>query len=98
MPFPSIREISCTIGYECCACGKLFEFPADAHSHGQWCRAFDRDNQIKATKQLAQIKIETFKADGSKSGIALSDPEPIEIVPDLVAMRRAVRKMVGNWS
>lgn len=94
----TIHEISCTIGYECGCCGKCFEFEADAYSHGQFCGRFDANNLIKAQKQLAQIKLETFKPDGSHAGIVLSEPEPIEVVPDIVAMRRELRKMIGRWS
>lgn len=94
-----LREISCFLGYECCTCGKVFEFPFDAHNHDAWCsRHFRDEDKLKAQKQIAQIKIETFKPDGSRAGIALSEPEPIEIVPDLVAMRRSVKNLIGRWS
>lgn len=92
-----IREIWTTLGYECSNCSQCFEFPADAYSH--YCGGrMHLDNQIVAKRQMAQICLETFKEDGTHGGIALSKPQEIEVVPDLVAMRRAVRNIVGNWS
>lgn len=94
---PVIREINCTIGYECAHCLKCFEFPADAYSH--YCGGgIHLANRALAKRQMAEIRLETFKPDGSHSGIALSKPQEIEVVPDLIAMRRAVKNIIGNWS
>lgn len=92
-----IREIMTTLGYECSCCGCCFEFPFDAYSHRCY-RGIDYNTQTTAKTQLAQLKLETFKDDGTHAGIVLSEPQPIEIVPDLIALRRSVRKSIGMWS
>lgn len=94
-----IHELNCTIGYQCSCCNKTFEFEADAYTHDQWCsRCFTANDKLIAQRQMASIKLETYKPDGSKAGIALTEPAPIEIVPDLTQMRIEVKKIIGRWS
>ena len=95
------QEITNTIGYRCCSCNAIFEFHQDVANHDHYCSRYSRmkeDNRIVAKKQIAQIKLETFTDDGSHAGIVLQETPPIEIVPDLVAMRRSVKNLIGNWS
>jgi hypothetical protein len=94
-----IHELNCTIGYQCSCCDRVFEFEADAYTHDSWCnRRLSRSNQIVAEKQMAAIKLETFKPDGTRAGIALSEPQPIEIASDLTKLRLEVKNMIGRWS
>lgn len=93
-----MHELSVTIGWQCSCCHETFEFEFDAANHDRYCSQFDARNRLVATKQLAAIKLETYKPDGSRSGIALSEPQPIEIVSDLTKLRLEVKNMIGRWS